>query len=93
MRAWQANMNIQFVDAYTSVMYIASYMMKNEKGMSELLKQVGNESRSEDRAIETSWICIFSQPRSKYTGNSIQVAFHTNDTTEQISYLPQHKHT
>jgi hypothetical protein len=42
-------MDIQFViDAYACVMYIASYMMKNEKGMSELLKQVGNESRSED---------------------------------------------
>ena len=49
MRAWQANMNIQFViDAYACVMYIASYMMKNEKGVSELLKQVGNESRTED---------------------------------------------
>ena len=34
--------------AYACVMYIASYMMKNEKGMSELLKQVGNESRTED---------------------------------------------
>ena len=42
-------MDIQFViDAYACVMYIASYMMKNEKGMSELLKQVGNESRTED---------------------------------------------
>ena len=49
MRAWQANMDIQFVtDAYACVMYIASYMMKNEKGMSELLKQVGKESRTED---------------------------------------------
>ena len=42
-------MDIQFViDAYACVMYIPSYMMKNKKGMSELLKQVGNESRTED---------------------------------------------
>ena len=42
-------MDIQFVtDAYACVMYIASYMIKNEKGMSELLKQVGKESRTED---------------------------------------------
>ena len=41
MRAWQANMDIQFViHAYACVMYIASYIMKNEKGRAELLKQV-----------------------------------------------------
>ena len=49
MKAWQANMDIQFIiDAYACVMYVASYMMKNERGMCELLKQVGRESRSED---------------------------------------------
>ena len=36
------------IDAYACVMYVASYMMKNERGMCELLKQVGRESRSED---------------------------------------------
>ena len=42
-------MDIQFIiDAYACVMYVASYMMKNERGMCELLKQVGRESRSED---------------------------------------------
>ena len=62
MRAWQANMDIQFViDAYACVMYIASYMMKNERGMSELLKQVGNESRTEDiteqlRRLESAFL-------------------------------------
>ena len=46
MEAWQ---DLQFVtDAYACVMYVASYMMKNERGMSELLKQVAKECRSED---------------------------------------------
>ena len=49
MLAWQANMDIQFiVDAYACVMYVASYMMKNEKGMGELLKHVARENRSDD---------------------------------------------
>lgn len=49
MLAWQANMDIQFiVDVYACVMYVASYMMKNEKGMGELLKHVARENRSDD---------------------------------------------
>ena len=39
--AWQANMDIQYVmDPYACVMYVASYIMKHEKSMSELLKTV-----------------------------------------------------
>ena len=42
-------MDIQFIlDPYTCVMYIASYMLKSEKGMSELLRQVSRECRGED---------------------------------------------
>ena len=37
-------MDIQYViDAYACVMYVASYMMKNEKSMGELLENVANE--------------------------------------------------
>ena len=40
MIAWQANMDIQYVmNAYACVMYVASYIMKNEQSMGELLKQ------------------------------------------------------
>ena len=47
--AWQANMDIQYVmDAYACVMYVASYMMKHEKSMGELLKNVANEVRTEE---------------------------------------------
>ena len=40
----QANMDIQYVvDAYACVMYIASYVLKAENGMGELLKQATKE--------------------------------------------------
>ena len=46
MLAWQANMDIQYVlNAYACVMYVASYIMKTEKSMSELLKRVATEAR------------------------------------------------
>ena len=44
LKTWQANMDIQYViDAYACVMYIASYTLKTEKGMGELLKQAAKE--------------------------------------------------
>lgn len=49
MLAWQANMDIQFVlDAYACVMYIASYIMKTERSMGELLKRVAAECRTDE---------------------------------------------
>ena len=49
MLAWQANMDLQFVlNAYACVMYVASYMMKTEKAMGVLLKQVATEFRTEE---------------------------------------------
>ena len=47
--AWQANMDIQFVeDPHACIMYIAAYISKDEKGMGELLKQVSKECRDLD---------------------------------------------
>ena len=44
LKAWEANMDIQYVvNAYACVMYIASYILKAEKGMGELLKQATRE--------------------------------------------------
>ena len=41
-------MDIQFVlDAYACVMYVASYIMKTERSMGELLKCVAAESRTD----------------------------------------------
>ena len=46
LRAWKGNMDIQYIlDPYACVMYITSYMLKSERGMSELLKQVSKECR------------------------------------------------
>ena len=48
LRAWQANMDFQFiVDAYACLMYVASYVLKAEKGMSQLLKQAAREVENE----------------------------------------------
>ena len=44
LRTWQANMDIQdMINAHACVMYIASYVLKAEKGMGELLKQAAKE--------------------------------------------------
>ena len=44
LKVWQANMDIQYViNAYACVMYIASYVLKAEKGIGELLKQAAKE--------------------------------------------------
>ena len=42
------------MDPYAYVMYVASYIMKHEKSMSELLKTVSNEVRTEDLATQFS---------------------------------------
>ena len=45
LKSWEANMDIQYViNAYACVMYIASYVLKAEKGMGELLKQAAKEA-------------------------------------------------
>ena len=53
--ALQANMDIQFVlSAYACVLYVASYIMKTEWAMGELLKQVAAEARN----YKKSWFSI-----------------------------------
>ena len=48
LHLWGANTDFQFVlDEYNTVMYICSYMMKCEKAMGEVLKNVARECRSE----------------------------------------------
>ena len=54
MLAWQANMDIQYVlNAYACVMYIALYIIKTEKSMGELLKQVAAEARIDELKMQT----------------------------------------
>ena len=48
LNLWNANMDIQYVaDAYACIMYVLSYVMKCERGMSEILKRVAKEYKDE----------------------------------------------
>ena len=53
LKAWRANMDIQFVlDIYACAMYIVSCISKAQKGMSELLRQACAEARKENSNIK-----------------------------------------
>lgn len=53
MLAWQANMDIQFaLNAYVCVMYMASYVMKTERSIGELLKYVAAEARTDELKVQ-----------------------------------------
>ena len=53
LKAWRANMDIQFVlDVYACAMYIVSYISKAQKGMSELLRQACAEARKGNSNIK-----------------------------------------
>jgi len=49
MLAWQANMDLRFVlNAYACVMYVASYIMKTDRAMGEILMCVASEVRTQE---------------------------------------------
>ncbi len=49
MKAWEANTDMQYItNAFACVMYIASYVLKPEKGMGELLKRAAKEMENAD---------------------------------------------
>ena len=49
MLAWQANMDLQFVlNAYACVMYVASYIMKTDRAMGEILMCIASEVRTQE---------------------------------------------
>ena len=59
LRLWRANMDIQYVaDPYSCIMYVLSYVMKCENGMSEILKRVGKEFK--DQVIQDQMKKILS---------------------------------
>lgn len=52
LRSWQANMDIQYVmDPYACVSYIASYLTKGQRGLSNLLYQACQEAKLADSDI------------------------------------------
>ena len=49
MLAWQANMDLQYVlNPYACIMYVASYILKTDRALGELLRHVANEVRTEE---------------------------------------------
>ena len=60
MLAWQANMDL--LNAYACVMYVASYIMKTDRAMDEILKHVASEVRTEEfkTQIRTVWSAFLS---------------------------------
>ena len=48
LELWHANIDIQYIaDPYSCIMYVLSYVMKCESGMSEILKRVAKEYKDE----------------------------------------------
>ena len=53
LRAWRANMDIQYVlDVYACAMYIVSYISKAQKGMSELIHKACAEAKKGNTNIK-----------------------------------------
>ena len=84
MLAWQANMDIQYVlNAYACVMYVASYIMKAERSMGELLKRVAGESRTDELRGQLRKVgSAFLTHRGQCSRGSIPYTVHTNEATE-----------
>ena len=53
LKTWKANMDLQYiVDAYSCVMYVASYVLKSERAMSETLKAAAKECETEEISVQ-----------------------------------------
>ena len=53
LKAWRANMDIQFVlDVYACAVYIPNYISKSQRGMSDLLRQACVEARKQNSSIK-----------------------------------------
>ena len=61
LRAWKANMDIQYVlDPYACATYILSYITKGQRGMNRLLEKAAEEAKSGNKDITK---------RVRHTGN------------------------
>ena len=53
LEAWKANMDLQFIiDVYACAIYIASYITKTQRGMSELLRNACKEANTGNKTIK-----------------------------------------
>ena len=97
---WKANMDLQFcAEAYACIMYILSYVMKSERGMSETLKQVAKEFK--DKAVEEQMkkcISAFANKREVLIHESgmrvmSQWLFKKTRTVEFVNNAPKQERT
>ena len=90
LKAWEANMDIQYVvNAYACVMYIASYVLKAEKGMGELLKQAAKEMEQGNTRQQT-WFCVPNKLRGQCSRSCLQSLINTIMKVYQECCIHQH---
>ena len=93
LKTWQANMDIQYViDAYACVMYIASYVLKAEKGMGELLKQATKElgTSKYKTTNQQAWISVPDKLRSQCSRSCVQSVINGFKKMQQDFCISQH---
>ena len=98
---WRANMDVQYVlDPYSAITYILSYVMKPEKGMSELIRQVAVEYAGEGLKEQMKMITRaftgkreVSQQEALYRCNRSFKLFEKSRTVQFISSSTADKRT
>ena len=59
LKAWRANMDIQYIiDSYACATYIVSYMSKGSRGISTLLRQACKEANAGNNTLKEKMRCI-----------------------------------
>ena len=59
LRAWRANMDIQYVlDVYACAMYIVSYICKAQKGMSDYCVKLFRKQKRETRTLNSKFAML-----------------------------------
>lgn len=52
LKGWRANLDVQFVlDVFACATYVASYITKSQRGMSELLRKASDEARKGNQTL------------------------------------------
>ena len=78
---WRANMDLQFcADPYSCIMYVLSYILKSECGMSETLKQVAKQFH--DKELEEQMKKVIST-----FANKREVSVHESGTRVMSQWL------
>ncbi|KAI8515812.1 hypothetical protein Bbelb_066250 [Branchiostoma belcheri] len=89
LRAWNANIDIQYVlDAYSCVRYIVSYISKAEREMGKLLKQAQKEAREGNEDVVTEMKKEVSAQEAVYRVCSLKL----KDCSRDVIFIPTDEH-